>query len=218
VVKLILLFGFTVCAYSGPLLITSGSWSLSDFGGHWTFIGDGFSASGFNDFAGLNHCGFCFAPFPLSNPVPVAVPAANGQLTLGEKSYILPDAGFNGGSPFAVGSVFLSPQGTLPTVPGAGTYDVPFNVGGSFCVTDDPHVPPPHAPDPACFSILGSAIAHYTVSSTGTPNAFFQPVPTIEIVPVPEPATLGAGLLVLLSMVAAKSGTKIASLTVIKRL
>ena len=131
---------------------------------------------------------------------------------------MLPGAGFLGGSPFAIGSVFLSPQGTLPTVPGAGTYDVPFNVGGSFCVTDDPHVPPPHAPDPACFSILGSAIAHYTVSSTGTPNAFFQPVPTIEIVPVPEPATLGAGLLVLLSMVAAKSGTKIVSLTVIKRL
>lgn len=216
-VKLILLLGFTVCAYSGPLLITSGSWNLEG-SGHWTFAGDGFSASGFNDFLGLNHCGFCFAPFQLVNPLPVEVPTADGLLTLGAKSYILPGVSFNGGSPFAIGSVFLSPQGTLPTVPGAGTYDVPFNVGGSFCVTDDPHVPPPHAPDPACFSILGSAIAHYTVSSTGTPNAFFQPVPTIEIVPVPEPATLGAGLLVLLSMVAAKSGTKIASLTVIKRL
>src|SRR5260370_19292864 len=42
------------------------------------------------------------------------------------------------GGPWANGSVFLSPQAGLPTVTAAGTYDVPFNVGGSFCVTDNP--------------------------------------------------------------------------------
>ena len=108
------------------------------------------------------------------------VPTSNGLLTLGAKSYILPGAGFLGGSPFALGSVFLTPQGALPTVTAAGTYDVPFNVGGSFCVTDDLHVPPPSPPDPACFSVLGTAVAHYTVIATTTPNAFFQPLPTIE--------------------------------------
>jgi len=51
---------------------------------------------------------------------------------------MLPGAGFLGGSPFALGSVFLTPQGALPTVTAAGTYDVLFDVGGSFCVTDDP--------------------------------------------------------------------------------
>jgi len=133
------------------------------------------------------------------------VPTSNGLLTLGAKSYILPGAGFLGGSPFALGSVFLTPQGALPTVTAAGTYDVPFNVGGSFCVTDDSHVPPPSPPDPACFSVLGTAVAHHTVIATTTPNAFFQPLPTIEILtPVPEPRTLGAGMLVLLLLLAAK--------------
>ena len=173
----------------------------------WSFAGDGFSASGNEDpFTG--HCGFCFAPFQLVNPLlRDQFAAANGNLTLGEKSYILPSNSFNGGSPWASGSVFLSPQGVLPTVPGAGTYDVPFNVGGSFCVTNDPTVGPPFPFDPgnpACLSVIGTAIAHYTVLGPGTDGGFFQPLPTIEIVSTPEPGTLGAGMCGILLILAAK--------------
>jgi hypothetical protein len=202
-VKLILLCGLSACAYSSPLLITGGTFGLSDFGVSFSFVGDGFSAQGSDD-AFPVHCGFCSAPFQLVNPMPFTLPALNGHITLGGNSYILPDAGFNGGSPWASGSVFLSPQGTLPMVAGAGTYNVPFNVGGSFCVTDNPQVPPPTPPSPSCFSVLGTAIAHYTVSATGTPNTFFQPLPTIEIVPAPEPGTLSAGMLGIVLMLAAK--------------
>jgi len=211
-VKLILLFGLSACAYSGPLLITSGSFVLNS-NAIWAFVGDGFSASGSQDFGSpVDHCGLCLAPFQLISPLHAPFFSANGLLTLGAKSYILPGASFNGGSPFALGSIFLSPQGTLPTVQGAGTFDVPFSVGGSFCVTDDPSVPPPFPPnpgDPACFSVLGAAVGHYTVSATAIANAFFQPIPTFEIVPVPEPATLGAGTLAMLLMLAAKVRSRV---------
>lgn len=200
-VKLVLLLGFSACAYSSPLLITGGNVFLAVSGVAWSFVGDGFSAFGSED-AFTDHCGFCFAPFQLVEPLHFPIPASNGLLTLGANSYILPGAGFSGGSPFARGSVFFSPQGALPTVGGAGTFGpIPFNVGGSFCVTDDPHVLPPSPPDPACFSVLGTAVAHYTVVATNTPNAFFQPLPTIEILaPVPEPSTVGAGMLGILLM------------------
>jgi hypothetical protein len=203
-VKLLLLFGFSACAYSSPLVITGGSFLLSATGEQWSFVGDGFSANGSSD-SFTDHCGFCFAPFQLVDPLHFPITASNGLLTLGANSYILPGASFSGGSPFALGSVFLTPQGALPTATAAGTYNVPFNVGGSFCVTNDPHVPPPTPPNPACFSVLGTAVAHYTVIATGEPNAFFQPLPTIEILtPVPEPGTLGAGMLVMLLMLAGK--------------
>ena len=203
-VKLLLLFGFSAAAYSSPLLITGGSFLLDPFGEGWSFVGDGFSANGSSD-AFTGHCGFCFAPFQLVDPVHFQVSASNGLLTLGANSYILPGVGFLGGSPYAVGSVYLTPQGVLPTITAAGAYNVPFNVGGSFCVTNDPHMPPPSPPDPACFSVQGTAIAHYTVVTTNTPNAFSQPLPTIEVLtPVPEPGTLGAGMLVILLMVAGK--------------
>src|SRR5437762_2644847 len=99
-VKIVLLFGLSACAYAEPLLLTGGSWNLEGHG-HWTFIGDGFSAFGDDDFTGVNHCGFCLAPFQLPNPLPVSVPANSGLLTLGEKSYILPDAGFLFNRPWA---------------------------------------------------------------------------------------------------------------------
>jgi len=203
-IKLLVLVGFSACAYSSPLLITSGSFLLSPFGEQWSFAGDGFSANGSSD-SFTDHCGFCFAPFQLVEPLHFPITASNGLLTLGANSYILPGAGFLGDKPYAIGSVFLTPQGALPTVTAAGTYNVPFNVGGSFCFTNDPHVSPPSPPDPACFSVQGTAIAHYTVVATATPNAFFQPLPTIEILtPVPEPGTLGAGMLVILLMLAGK--------------
>lgn len=205
--KLVLFFGLAACAYSEPLLITTGHFDLYLIDVVWSFAGDGFSMSGNND-PFTDHCGFCFAPFQLVDPLHLrSVGAANGNLTLGGKSYILPNLSFNGGSPWATGSVFLSPQGVMPTVQGAGTYDVPFNVGGSFCVTDNPSVPPPFRFDPgnpACFSVIGAAIAHYTVLATDTPNAFFQPLPTIEIVSTPEPGTLGAGMFGILLILAAK--------------
>jgi len=207
-VKLILFLGFSACAYSGPLSITGGHFFLNSFGVGWSFVGAGFSAFGEED-AFTDHCGFCLAPFQLVEPLHFPLAASNGVLTLGATSYILPGAGFSGGSPFALGSVFLSPQVVLPTVTGAGTFDVPFNVGGSFCVTNDPHVLPPDPPDPACFSIAGNAIAHYTVFATTTPNAFFQPLPSIEILtPVPEPSTLEVGILVMLLILVARVRTK----------
>jgi|KBSMisStandDraft_5_1062788.scaffolds.fasta_scaffold02905_12 hypothetical protein len=203
--KLILFFGFAACAYSEPLLITSGYFDLFSIDVFWSFAGDGFSMSGNND-PFTDHCGLCFAPFQLVNPLSPPIAAANGNLTLGEKSYILPNVGFNGGSPWASGSVFLSPQGILPTVSGAGTYDVPFNVGGSFCVTDDPKVQPPSFDpgNPACFSVIGTAIAHYTVVGPGPDGQFVQPLPTIEILSTPEPGTLGAGMFGILLILAAK--------------
>jgi hypothetical protein len=190
------------------LLITSGRWNLVP-PGHWEFIGDGFSAFGDNDFTDIIHCGFCLAPFQLRNPVPLPSSAAFGVLTLGEKSYTFPNLE-TPLHPWARGFVFLTPQDTLPTITEAGTYDVPFNVGGSFCVTDDPHVVPPFPPDPgnpSCFSVLGAAIAHYTVFAGN--GGFFQPAPTIEIVPVPEPGTVGAGMLAIVLMLAAKYRTKV---------
>ncbi|HSR06864.1 MAG TPA: hypothetical protein VLM42_06925 [Bryobacteraceae bacterium] len=204
--KLILFFGLATCAYSEPLLITSGTFNVFPMSVVWSFAGDGFSASGNND-PFTDHCGFCYAPFQLVKPAFQPFAAANGNLTLDGKSYILPNLSFNGGSPWASGSVFLSPQGVMPPVQGAGTYDVPFNVGGSFCVTDNPSVPPPFPFDPgnpACFSVIGAAIAHYTVLATDTPNALFQPLPTIEIVSTPEPGTLGAGMFGILLIPAAK--------------
>jgi len=208
IVTLIPLFGFSLCASSEPLLITSGRWNLVP-PGHWEFIGDGFSAFGDNDFTDIIHCGFCLAPFQLRNPVPLPSSAAFGVLTLGEKSYTFPNLE-TPLHPWARGFVFLTPQDTLPTITEAGTYDVPFNVGGSFCVTDDPHVVPPFPPDPgnpSCFSVLGAAIAHYTVFAGN--GGFFQPAPTIEIVPVPEPGTVGAGMLAIVLMLAAKYRTKV---------
>lgn len=59
-------------------------------------------------------------------------------------------------------------------------------------------------PNPGCFSVLGTALAHYTVLATTTPNAFFQPAPTIEIISSPEPGTLSAGMLAILLLFAAK--------------
>jgi hypothetical protein len=115
----------------------------------------------------------------------------------GANVYVFPGVSFLlGRSPFAFGSVFLRPEGTLPTVTSAGLYDVPFEVGGSFCVTDDPNVLPPSS-GPGCFSVTGSAMAHYRVIETNTPNAFFQPLPTIEILApthMPEPGTWLVGL------------------------
>jgi len=196
-VKLILLCGFSLCAFSEPLLITSGHVNLDTFDVGWSFAGDGFSAAGFDDHF-TNNCGFCFGPFQLAEPVLSTVNAANGFLILGNNAYKLPDLSFNFNSPFAVGSVFFKPQSILPTVTGAGTFDVPFNVGGSFCTTGDPHVFPPTPPNPVCISMIGSAVAHYTVIPTGQPNAFFQPLPTIDIVsPVPEPSTLGVGVVLI---------------------
>jgi len=204
---LLVFFGLSACAYSGPLLITSGSWNLQG-SGSWTFSGDGFSASGFNDFIGLNHCGFCFAPFQLQDPLPFSSYAADGSLQIGANTYVFPNLTFMGGSPWATGQVFLSPQGTLPIVSGAGAYNVLYDIGGSFCVTNNPAVPPPFPPDlsnPACLSLQGRAIAHFTVVATSTPNAFFQPVPTIEILAAPEPGTVGAGMLsVLLILIATR--------------
>ncbi len=139
-VKLVLLLAFSACAWSGPLVITSGRFDLSPFDVFWAFGGNGFSALGHDDHF-TDQCGFCMAPFQLVNPVFRSVNAANGQITLGAKGYILPNPvsfGLYPGGPWANGSVFLSPQAGLPTVTAAGTYDVPFNVGGSFCVTDNP--------------------------------------------------------------------------------
>jgi hypothetical protein len=208
-VKLILICGFSLCAFSEPLLITSGHVNLDTFNVGWSFGGDGFSAAGSDDRA-TDHCGLCFGPFQLVDPVFSTVNAVNGFLILGNNAYTLPDLAFNFTSPFAVGSVFFSPQGILPTVTGPGTFDVPFNIGGSFCTSDQPHVPPPTPPNPACVSLIGSAVAHYTVIPTGEPNAFFQPLPTFDIVaPVPEPSTLGIGVILIPMLLgAARRGFK----------
>jgi hypothetical protein len=211
-VKLVLLFGFSACAYAGTIAITGGGFGLDPFEVSWGLGGDGFSASGADDHF-TSHCGFCYAPFQLVNPVVGSVSAFNGGLTFGGKYYMLPSLAFFGDTPWAVGSVFFGPQAPLPMVTGAGTYDVPFIVSASFCVTDNPPVPPPFPPDPACFSASGTAIAHYTVIATTTPNAFFQPAPTVSVVtPVtidtPEPGTLSVGMLVILLMLAAKCRAK----------
>jgi len=209
VVQLILLFGFSLCAYSEPVLITSGHLDVALFDVGFSFVGDGFQAQGNDDVPG-SYCGFCPNGFSLINPMPFQVNAVNGILILGDKSYVLPSLAFMGTSPWARGFVFLRPQGTLPTITAAGTYDVAFAVGGSFCVTDDPQVAPPFPPDPGnpdCFSVLGGALAHYTVFATSTPDWFFQPIPTIEIVPVPEPGTLGAAMLALVLILATKYRT-----------
>lgn len=206
-VVLIVLFEFSPYAFSSTLVITSGTFTLGRSREAWSFAGDGFSAFGSDDSFSTVLCGFCSAPFQLVNPLPIPTfSPVGGNFTVGGKSYILPDLVFMGTSPWAISSVFLSPQGALPTVPGAGTYDVPFTVGGSFCVTDDPNVPPPHfdMSNPACFSVIGAAIAHYTVVAINGPNAFFQPLPTIEIVPTPEPSTLGAGMLGILLIFAVR--------------
>jgi hypothetical protein len=63
-------------------------------------------------------------------------------------------------------------------------------------------------PNPGCFSVLGTALAHYTVLATSTPNAFFQPAPTIEIISTPEPGTLSAGMLAILLLFAAERSTQ----------
>ena len=203
--KLVLFFGLAACAYSDTLLITSGTFQVFPITVAWSFAGDGFSASGNYD-PFTNDCGLCFAPFQLRNPVGLPFQAANGNLTIDGMFYHLPSNSFNGGSPWASGSIFFTPQGVLPTVAGVGTYDVPFSVGGLFCITNDPSVPPPpfDPNNPACFSLIGAAIAHYTVLAANVPNAFYQPLPTIEIVSTPEPGTLGAGMFGILLTLAAK--------------
>jgi len=207
-VKLILLFGFCACAYSGTIAITGGSFYLDPFGVSWSLVGEGFSASGWDDHF-TSHCGFCYAPFQLVNPVFGSVNALNGYVNFGGNGYSLPSIGFpfGGGYPWGNGSVFLGPRDPLPTVTAAGTYDVPFIVGASFCVTDNPKVLPPSPPD-ACFSAAGTAMVHYQVFATADPNGFYQPLPTVSMV-IPEPGTLGAGLLVILLMLAAKRCTMV---------
>jgi len=202
ILKAVMLLGLPVCAYSETLLITGGSVSLFGAGGMvWWFVGDGFTAHGAAETYPLE-C-FCVAPFQLLNPLPFPIDAGNGGLTLGQNSYVIPVYPPIGCLiclvPFASGSVFLTPDGTLPTVTAAGTYDVPFDVGGSFCLT------PPTPPDPACFSVIGTAVAHYTVIEVIGTNHFFQRIPTFEILaPVPEPGTLDSGAFIILLMLLAK--------------
>jgi hypothetical protein len=215
--KTLLLFLLAGVAPAGPLLITGGSFVLGDRFSNtlWSFVGDGFSAQGSINVPTFN-CGgdegvvgspTCFAPFQLFDPLGPYSPfrAENGFVTLGEKSYAF-------GSinrdliPWAFGMVFLSPQGTLPTVTAAGTYDALFDVGGTFCVTDDPHGVPNSPFDailgPGCVSLLGTAVADYRVTAQPAggpyPESFFQFLPTIEILPAPEPGTWLMGIPLLL--------------------
>lgn len=206
--KFFLFFGLAACAYPDPLLITSGTFSLYSSEAVFSFVGDGFSLSAMHDDGVSPGCPLCPAPYPLTAPLFSPIFAQDGQLTFGQKSYVIPHpVSFMGQSPWAEGTVFLAPQGVMPTVPGAGTYDVPFNVEGSFCVTDNGSVPPPFFDpgNPACFSFIGAAIAHYKVTEAiNAPNLFFQALPTIEIVSTPEPGTLGAGMFGVLLILAAK--------------
>lgn len=186
-------------ALASPITITSGYFNLgpTDMSGvGWSFTGDGFYTTGYNDNF-VTHCGFCSGPFQLVNPLYSQPIAQNGFLLLGSKGYTpLYSNFFDLKSPAFVGSVFLAPHGPLPVVSAAGTYDVQFDVGGAFCVSDDPHVLRPTMEGPGCFSVIGSAVAHYSVFQTSTPNAFFQPIPTIEIVTFhnPEPGTWFVGI------------------------
>jgi hypothetical protein len=71
-----LLLGFSACAYSGPIAITGGSFNLSPFEVSWSLVGEGFSASGADDYF-TTWCGFCFAPFQLN--VTVSGPYKKGS-------------------------------------------------------------------------------------------------------------------------------------------
>jgi hypothetical protein len=149
-VKLVLLLGFSVCAYSGPIAITGGSFNLSSFEVSWSLVGEGFSASG-ADGHFVTWCGFCFALLRLNDPVFSPVNAANGYFNFGGKFYGLPSLAYFGDVPWGVGYVFMGPQAPLPMVTAAGTWDIPFHGGASCCITDNPLVPPPLRPDPAAF-------------------------------------------------------------------
>jgi hypothetical protein len=149
-VKLVLLLGFSACAYSGPIAITGGSFNLSSFEVSWSLVGEGFSALGADEHF-PTWCGFCFAPFQLNDPVFSPVNAANGYVNFGGKFYGLPSLAFFGDVPWGVGSVFMRPQAPLPMVTAAGTWDIPFDVGASFCVTDNPLVPRPFPRTPRVF-------------------------------------------------------------------
>jgi len=71
-------------------------------------------------------------------------------------------------------------------------------------------------PDPACFSAAGNCYVHYRVFATDTTPTFFdQFLPTVDTI-VPEPGALGAGLLVILLMFAAKCRTTVLN-TALKR-
>ena len=100
--KLILLFAFSACAYSGRLVITAGSIFPSTFEVDWAISGNGFSASGFDD-SFSEHCGFCMAPFQLVPPLS-SFPARNGFFMIGGHGYSLPTLAVPSG-PFALGSV-----------------------------------------------------------------------------------------------------------------
>jgi|SRR5579872_4367391 len=199
-VKLILLFGFSMSAYSAPFLITSGQIVSTTMGQeNWSLSGTGgFFAAGVDVDVAVNYCD-CAFPFQLVQPLYVLL-TLHSSFGFGAYSYsngifLVPSTGF--------GSVNISPQVPLPIVTEPGLYEVPYNVDASFCGTDP-------APQPQrCFSAVGTAIAHYEVSSAGTsfPNFGIQPPPTLDISvqDTPEPGTLGAGTLFILVILAGRT-------------